>query len=586
MDTGIPKVTREFKEFIISLLRLGKLTEKRIEEFTDGRSMELFRVAFIHKSYGSEDNYELAEFMGDPVLNSCIAFYLKQRFPEVLSTTFITRLKHDNISGARLAIVAEDAGFLNHILYGSKIQEIIIKTRNLHNSKDYMDMLEDTFEAFIGTVVNVIDGKTRNGVGNPIACNIITFLIDKINISLIFEDVFKAKPRLKEVYDKPPLRWEIKEELETTHAGRQKKATIYGYPSLIGYGQFKDEEKPLRDHFRRERRVIAVGYGDTLKIAENEAAENALQFLADKYNIYPVERKIAKDVKSDMPKLSETPDFKEFIVRFLKLGRVNDDMIGKFTDKKSMKQFRYAFIHKSYGGEEISGLSKYLGDVVVDNCITSYLKKRFQQIVSVKYLTRLKHNITENDLLGLCVEKTGILKYILYGDKIQETMDRYENHLHDSDVYTRLLKGAFSALIGVMVTIIDSKIIEGAGYPVAYNIIFHYLNKISISLDYESVFDPKTRLKEVYDKRRWTDSKWSIKKELITRENKDNRTWHTVIYGYPYGGKGRDPNLREIIGEGEGTNIKKSQDRASENALITLRSVGIHEVRPDPYKKN
>ena len=580
METKTPKVTQEFKEFIISLLKLGRLTEKRIEEFTDKKSMKQFRTAFIHKSYDSEDNYELAEFLGDAVGNNCIAFYLKKRFSEITSTTFITALKHKYISKAALFEMAKNEGFLKHILYGQEMRSIV-NSKNPSNHKDYRSMLEDTFEAFIGTVVTVIDGKTRNGVGNPIACNIINSFISKIDISLDSEAVFTDKQRLKEVYDKP-LGWEIKEELVKARTGSQWKATIYGYPNLLReerLGPFKKEEKPLYITFAGKRKIMAVGYGTDDKIAANVAARKVLEILADDFDIHQAKRAIGKDIKPEMPYLDVTPKFKSLIAHFLKLGRVKEDKIKKFTgEEKIMTDFRYSLIHKSYGGEEMAGLSKYLGDVIIDNCIAFYLKKRFPAVVSVKYLTRLKHNVTENDWLGLCVENTRILDYVLYERKLQETMDRYEN-LHDSKDYTGLLKGAFSSLIGTMVTIIDDKTIDGAGYLTAYNIVSHYLNKISMTLDFETIFSSKYRLKEIYDK-----LKWEFHKE-ITTESKDDKTWVSVIYGYPYGNQRRD-SKRWIIGQGEATTKKEAANIASLRGLEALRRVGILENRYDPFKKN
>jgi dsRNA-specific ribonuclease len=580
MEVEIPKVTQEFREFIISLLRLGMLTEKRIEEFTDKKSMQQFRTAFIHKSYGSEDNYELAELLGDVVVNSCIAFYLKDRFPEISSMSFITRLKHKYISKPELGRIAEREGFLKHILYGREMKEIV-NSRNPQHNKDYRSMLEDTFESFIGTVVTVIDGKTRNGIGNPVACNIISSFINKIDISLDFEIVFDAKSRLKMVYDKP-LGWEIGEEIDKTRIGQKWKATIYGYPSLIREGRlgFNDDEKPLRRTFKDRREVLAVGYGTDDKMAANDAAKKVLYILADTFDIHQAKRAISKKETLEMPHLNITSDFKELVIHFLKTGRVKEDKIKKFTDERSLNQFRYSFIHKSYGGEEMAGLSKYLGDVVIDNCIAFYIKKRFPNVISVKYLTRLKHNVSENDWLGLCVEDTGIFKYVLYGDEKKEKMTKYVN-LHENEEYSGLLKGAFSSFIGTMVTIIDNNTIDGAGYVVAYNIVFHYLNKISMTLDYESVFSNKYRLKEVYDK-----FKWEFHREVETRENKSDKTWHTVIYGYPYGSRKRDPNQRVSIGEGVGTTKKIATDIASKNGLDALRRVGIREARPDPFRKN
>lgn len=574
MEVKTPKSTQEFKEFIISFLRRGGLTEKRIEEFTDEKSMRQFRTAFTHKTYGSKDNYELAEFLGDTVGNSCIAFYLKKRFPELNNRgSFITRLKQKYISKSELFLIAKREGFLKHILYGH-VMENIVRSQNPDKHKDYRSMLEDTFEAFIGTVVIVIDGKTRYGVGNPIACNIISSFISDINISLDYEVVFDAKSILKMVYD--TLGWEIKDELEKSRRGQQMKAIIYGYPSLINDStvSFKNYKKPLKYQLGKWREVMAIGYGADEKKAADKAAEDVLERLDKDFNIQPKKRDISKD-KPEMPQLDVTPDFRDLVVRFLKLGRINENKIGLFTGKTSMEKFRYSLIHKSYGGEEMAGLSKFLGDVIIDNCIAFYLKKRFPAVVSVWYLTNLKHNVTQNDWLGLCIKDTGIFQYIKY-------KSNHEN-IQDSKEYTGFLKDAFSSLIGTMVTIIDDKTIDGAGYLTAYNIVSHYLNKISITLEFETVFSPKTRLKEIYDNLGW---KFNKEIDTVQSENIGDKIWKSVIYGYPYGKQKPNMSDRVEIGVGSAITKKDAEEKASLNGIEFLRRRGIAEVRPDPFKKN
>lgn len=580
MELGISRVDQEFREFIISLLKLGGLTDKRITEFTDEDSMRQFRIAFIHKSYESEDNYELAEFLGDTVVNNCLAFYLKRRFPEISSNTFITSLKHKYQSKTELYEIAKNENFLAHILYGKEMQDIV-RSRNPGQNEKYRSMLEDTFEAFIGTVVIVIDSKTRNGVGNPIACNIISSLTSKIDISLEQKAVYTGKQILKEVFDKP-LDWDIKQEFKTIRLGPAEwEATIYGYPALIRKGKLHPippEQKPLKHFFWSEREIMAREYGPDPTTASNKAANKVLEILANDFNIHYGKKEISESKKTEIPQLIVTTGFKNLIEHLLKLGRVKEKELGKFTDKKSLFKFRYSFIHKSYAGKEISGLSKFLGDVVVDNCIAFYLKKRFPEIINVNYLTRLKHNISKDGFLGLSVESTGILKYILYGEDWKKSIEGFEDP-HNSEKYIKLLKGVFSSFIGTMVTIINEKTIDGAGYVVAYNIIFHFLNKKPIPLDYEKVFQPHYRLKEVYDK-----LKWEINKEIKRTEN-DDKTWTTVYYGYPFGDR-KKGTKREILGEAIGRNKKKATEKAALKALENLKLYGIHEIKGDPYKKN
>ena len=276
-----PSITPEFKDFIISLLKVGKLKEERIRDFTDEESMIIFRTSFIHRSYGSEENYELNEFLGDVVVNNCIAFYLRRRFPRVVSVKYLTRLKHNLVSQKSLASIAKNFGFLNNILYGKNVEDIVKQSEFSATADEYVNaMLEDTLEAFIGALVSIIDEKTRIGVGYSVAYNIISSYLNQLNVSLNYEDIFDPKSRIKELYDR--LRWDFDRQIKTfklKSAGKNEaqdvwKCQIYGYP----YGDRKRTDE--------NRTQISYGIGSTKTEAQNKASLLALSILAKKYNIF------------------------------------------------------------------------------------------------------------------------------------------------------------------------------------------------------------------------------------------------------------------------------------------------------------
>ena len=59
-----------------------------------------------------------------------------------------------------------------------------------------------------------------------------------------------------------------------------------------------------------------------------------------------------------------------------------------------------------------------------------------------------------------------------------------------------------------------------------------------------------------------------------------------LIYGYPYGQQQRIPENRVKLGEGAGNTKKDSQNEASKSVLKKLATFNIHEIIPDPFKKN
>ena len=62
-----------------------------------------------------------------------------------------------------------------------------------------------------------------------------------------------------------------------------------------------------------------------------------------------------------------------------------------------------------------------------------------------------------------------------------------------------LLEDVFEVFIGVTEDIIDKRIYPGLDYISFYRILESIFSEIPIDLSYESLFDAKTRLKELFD---------------------------------------------------------------------------------------
>ena len=215
----------KFKIFILSLLRRLDLNQQSLDAFTDEESMIEFSRAFTHKTWSKSFNYERYEFLGDTIINDTVAHYISVTFPHIQNVAWMTRIKHTLISKKYLAGLAHKAKFLEFIRYGDELKPILAcsyEKANASLNKEYLSILEDVFEAFIGALRNIVDKQTVDGIGGVIARNMVHTFLDKKTISVNYDDIFDPKSRLKEIYDKfgsKQLVFELKnvKELNTKH---------------------------------------------------------------------------------------------------------------------------------------------------------------------------------------------------------------------------------------------------------------------------------------------------------------------------------------------------------------------------------
>ena len=271
--------TITFKEFITSILvDRGRMTSEGVKKFTDNESMKKYEQAFIHKSYDPRLNYEKIEFYGDLVINLMSGDYMMERFPKMNSEAWFTRLKQVLTSKKPLSKIAYDNGFPRFIKYGQEIADSIKQRPILLINKDYISMLEDVVEALIGTIFSNINKKTVRGAGYPIVYNIMDSFWSELNITLDYKKVFDAVSRLKQLYERPDIKWPVtyiyinRGEYTKLHT-----AKVIGYPLGNRMPVFKN------------KKIISTATGTTKAEAREKASEKALEYLKNQYGITEIE---------------------------------------------------------------------------------------------------------------------------------------------------------------------------------------------------------------------------------------------------------------------------------------------------------
>ena len=127
-------------------------------------NLNLYRTAFIHKSYCTMKNadfatgntncptncialqdmsYERLEFLGDAVLNMVVANYLYFRFPDQ-NEGFLSKIRTRIVNGKMLGYLSNEIGFSKFAIISKQVEDA--------NGRNNYKIMEDIFEAFIGAL--------------------------------------------------------------------------------------------------------------------------------------------------------------------------------------------------------------------------------------------------------------------------------------------------------------------------------------------------------------------------------------------------------------------------------------------------
>lgn len=279
----------DFTQFIKRLLRRGNIREKYIENLTDEESLKFFSYAFTASSCDRVNNYERFEQIGDVSVNKFIVWYFYSRFPQLDCTEgvkIVARLRINYGAKKTFASIAESLGFWDFISAqeDGEVMNSSTKYRNRHKK----DLLEDTFEAFIGCVEYILDKKYRPGVGYGIVYDILTSIFDDLGISLRFEDLYDAKTRLKETFDiyQELGDWAFIDNREQNPENTEftfAKSKIYLCPPGTTNVPIKKKTGPNKNDVlnipQKDWVVIGEGTAASKNEAQQKAAQQAINYL-------------------------------------------------------------------------------------------------------------------------------------------------------------------------------------------------------------------------------------------------------------------------------------------------------------------
>ena len=234
--------------------------------------------------------------------------------------------------------------------------------------------------------------------------------------------------------------------------------------------------------------------------------------------------------------------FRNLITKILKLAKLKQKTIDTILNSEykgltGLQLFGICFTHKSIHPLNNYEVYEFKGDSTANNCLVWYFASRFPHLNTpehVKTLARLKINYGSKKTFCSIADKLGMWDFISAGTEIRKTKTKQkignsikviesENVVDIKQTKKKsLLEDSFEAVIGLIHTLIDELVKKGTGFNICYKIIQNLYDDMEIRLDHESLYDPKTRLKEFFDKEVDKFGKWS--KNNIKAIQHKNRT--------------------------------------------------------------
>lgn len=256
-------------------------------------------------------------------------------------------------------------------------------------------------------------------------------------------------------------------------------------------------------------------------------------------------------------------EFYNMIGKILQNSGLKQKYIDKIlTSQESKKLYHDVFTHRSADIENNYEWLEILGDSTLNKCIVWYITKRFPQLKcteGVKIIARLKINLISKKTFAEIAMKLNWWQYVSADEETRQTKMK------------KILEDVFEAFFGATEYLIDSIVYPGSGYAICYRLVHYFFQDIEISLSYESLYDPITRLKEIFDFYK------NIGTFSFSNEKKDGFQ-HVTLYQHIN-------NQKHIIGFGISSLLDDAKQKACHHGLDNLKNRGIQKPISEYYQK-
>ena len=280
--------------------------------------------------------------------------------------------------------------------------------------------------------------------------------------------------------------------------------------------------------------------------------------------------------------------FKNIISNVLKKSNIKSKYINVLLSAENIKKYEDVFTSSTVDPQNNYEIYEQLGDMTANKFIVCYSYQRFPVLKTtegVKIVARLRINH------GARASFQKIGEELNFWELITATVDERSRKKKD------LLEDCFEAFIGCTELILDTTFLPGVGYHIVYNMLKSIFDDIPMHLSYNKLYDAKTRLKELFDTNHSVIGTWKFIEDPRT---KDDTLCTSRVYQIPTTCTNKQPIMQKDLSNdnrtinkprpewlciGEGVSCKKgdAQQKAAQNALITLENNGFKKVIHEHY---
>jgi len=252
----------------------------------------------------------------------------------------------------------------------------------------------------------------------------------------------------------------------------------------------------------------------------------------------------------------------------LKPSRLASRLARQCLSEENLQFFLQAFTSPSARENANYELFEQLGDVTINKFIVQYMYDSFPQLQStegVNVVARLKIYYGGKKFIQMFADRLDVWRFVLSSEDDKTKRKKM------------LVEDVFEALVGalefVVDRVVDSQYGSSSGIASGYNIAYSFLESlystVPVEICYETLVDPKTRLKELFDEHR--RDLGSL--EYVDAKDADTAEYLTTV-------------RRRSVAIGTGRSIvkKEAHEEASRRALETLRSEGFVKKTPLHYR--
>jgi len=230
---------------IINIVELKKFEEIIKYNF---KNIDILEKSLTHSSYSNEDkfytkvNNERLEFLGDAVLSIVVSRFIFEQFPEYPEGE-LTKLRSQVVCEDTLSLVASNLNIGNFLLLG--------KGEETSGGRERKSILADAVEAIIAAIY--IDGGYKEAEKF-----VLENLTKYIQLAVKGKIISDYKSYLQEYY--------------------QSKNQVCKIRYVVTKEEGPDHEKMFHVNVLVNKVPVGTGAGKSKKIAEQDAAKNALIF--------------------------------------------------------------------------------------------------------------------------------------------------------------------------------------------------------------------------------------------------------------------------------------------------------------------